>query len=53
MDEVPWWGDRLPVSVTIGGATVRHGDTVGVLLKRVEEALRLAGSPEARGVKVI
>jgi diguanylate cyclase (GGDEF)-like protein/PAS domain S-box-containing protein len=53
MDELPWWGDSVAVSATIGGTTVRHGDTAGVLLKRVEEALRLAGSPEAKGVKVI
>jgi PAS domain S-box-containing protein/diguanylate cyclase (GGDEF)-like protein len=43
MDELPWWGDRLPVAVTIGGTVVRHGDTVEALLERVEVALAAAG----------
>jgi PAS domain S-box-containing protein/diguanylate cyclase (GGDEF)-like protein len=53
MDEVPWWGDRLAVSVTIGGTTVRHGDTADSLLERVEDAVLQAATPEAKGLRII
>ncbi len=38
--EIPWWGDRLAVTVSIGGAAVRPGDTGDTLLARAESALR-------------
>jgi len=38
--EVPWWGDRLSVTVSIGGAAVKPGDTADSLLARAEGALR-------------
>jgi diguanylate cyclase (GGDEF)-like protein/PAS domain S-box-containing protein len=53
MDELPWWGDRLPVSVTIGGTVVRHGDTAHVLVKRMEQALAEAEPGRGRNVKIV
>lgn len=52
LDELPWWGDRLPVSVTIGGTVVRHGDTAESILERMEEALLAAAPCEGRNVKI-
>jgi hypothetical protein len=37
--EVPWWGDRLSLSISIGGTTVRDGDTPELLMSRSEQAL--------------
>jgi PAS domain S-box-containing protein/diguanylate cyclase (GGDEF)-like protein len=37
--EVPWWGEHLGVTVSIGGAAVRPGDTASSLLARAERAL--------------
>jgi len=37
---IPWWGDHLTVTVSIGGAVVRPGDTPQSLVDRAEEALR-------------
>ena len=37
--EIPWWGERVSVTVSIGGAAVRPGDTGGSLLARSESAL--------------
>jgi PAS domain S-box-containing protein/diguanylate cyclase (GGDEF)-like protein len=37
--EISWWGERLGVTVSIGGAAVRPGDTVESLLARCESAL--------------
>jgi|ERR1035441_200467 diguanylate cyclase (GGDEF)-like protein/PAS domain S-box-containing protein len=41
---VPWWGDRLSFTVSIGGTMVRPGDTVDSLLGRAEEALAAAAA---------
>ena len=38
--KVEWWGDALKLSVSLGGTTVRTGDTVESLTLRAEEALR-------------
>lgn len=37
--EVQWWGDRWPVTVSIGGAVVHPGDTLDSLLARAVKAL--------------
>jgi diguanylate cyclase (GGDEF)-like protein/PAS domain S-box-containing protein len=37
---ISWWGDRLSVTVSIGGTAVRAGDTVESVLLRAEQALR-------------
>jgi len=39
---VPWWGDRLSFTVSVGATMVRRGDTVDALLGRAEEALEAA-----------
>jgi PAS domain S-box-containing protein/diguanylate cyclase (GGDEF)-like protein len=36
---IPWWGDRLCVTISAGGATVRPEDTADSLLARSEDAL--------------
>lgn len=36
---VPWWGDRLSVTLYAGGAVVRAGDTPESLAGRADEAL--------------
>jgi PAS domain S-box-containing protein len=36
---VPWWGDRLSVTLSVGGAMVRPGDTPETLAGRAEAAL--------------
>jgi diguanylate cyclase (GGDEF)-like protein/PAS domain S-box-containing protein len=36
---VPWWGDHISFTVSIGGAAVKAGDTADSLLGRVEAAL--------------
>jgi GGDEF domain-containing protein len=37
---IPWWGDRLSVTVSVGGTTAQEGDTAAGLLSRAEQALR-------------
>jgi len=36
---VPWWGDRLSVTLSVGGAIMRAGDTPESLAGRAEQAL--------------
>jgi diguanylate cyclase (GGDEF)-like protein/PAS domain S-box-containing protein len=50
---VPWWGDRLSVTVSMGGTMVRPGDTVESLLGRAEEALEAATAAHPDSVLVI
>jgi diguanylate cyclase (GGDEF)-like protein/PAS domain S-box-containing protein len=38
---VPWWGDHVSVTVSLGGAVVQAGDTADSLLSRVEAALAI------------
>lgn len=38
--QVEWWGDELPVSVSIGGTAAAAGDDVEALVGRVQAALR-------------
>lgn len=39
---IPWWGDRLSVTVSMGGAVVRDEDTPETLVHRAEQALATA-----------
>ena len=39
---VPWWGDHISFTVSIGGAAVQTGDTADSLLSRMEAALAIA-----------
>jgi PAS domain S-box-containing protein len=36
---VPWWGDRLSVTLSVGGTIVRPGDTPETLVSRANAAL--------------
>jgi diguanylate cyclase (GGDEF)-like protein/PAS domain S-box-containing protein len=36
---VPWWGDRLSITVSMGGTMARASDTVESLTRRAEQAL--------------
>jgi len=38
--EIRWWGDRLSVTLSMGGATVRKDDTAKSLAERAENALK-------------
>lgn len=50
--KVQWWGDPLNVSVSVGGATARQGDTVESLTLRAEEALRASVTQGGASVTV-
>lgn len=50
---VPWWGDRLSFTVSMGGTMVRPGDTVELLLGRAEEALEAAAAAHAGSVSLV
>jgi len=50
---VPWWGDRLSVTVSIGGTMVRPGDTAESLLGRAEDALQAATAEHGDSVLVV
>jgi diguanylate cyclase (GGDEF)-like protein/PAS domain S-box-containing protein len=41
---VPWWGDRLSFTVSMGGTMARPGDSVDSLLRRAEQVLQSAGA---------
>jgi PAS domain S-box-containing protein/diguanylate cyclase (GGDEF)-like protein len=38
-EAVPWWGDHLSVTVSMGGTIVRDGDTPQSLVERAEAAI--------------
>jgi diguanylate cyclase (GGDEF)-like protein/PAS domain S-box-containing protein len=50
---VPWWGDRLSVTVSMGGTMARPGDTVESLLGRAEQDLEAAAAAHADSVLVV
>jgi len=50
--EILWWGDRLCITTSAGGATVREGDTAESLLLRSEEALICCLKGGGNGVEV-
>jgi PAS domain S-box-containing protein len=39
LEAIPWWGDRISVTLSMGGTMVRDGDTPESLLERADEAL--------------
>jgi len=41
---IPWWGDRLSVTVSMGGSLVRGGDTPETLFHRAETNLATAAA---------
>jgi diguanylate cyclase (GGDEF)-like protein/PAS domain S-box-containing protein len=44
LSAISWWGDQLSVTVSIGGAAARRGDTVDTLLERAGESLNRSKS---------
>jgi diguanylate cyclase (GGDEF)-like protein/PAS domain S-box-containing protein len=38
--QIAWWGDRLPVTISLGGTAAKHSDTVEGMILRAEEALQ-------------
>ena len=49
--KIEWWGDAVPVTISLGGTTVRAGDTAEGMVFRAEAALR--ESVEAGGNRTI
>jgi chemotaxis protein MotB len=39
-DEIRWWGEHFTMTISLGGASARQGDTTASLLERAEHALR-------------
>lgn len=37
---IPWWGDKIHVTVSVGATPVIDNDTVGSIVSRAEQALR-------------
>ena len=50
---VPWWGERLTVTVSMGGAMVRMGDTVESLVGRAEETLEAGMAKHGNAILVV
>ncbi|HEY3768551.1 MAG TPA: PAS domain-containing protein [Candidatus Angelobacter sp.] len=50
--EVEWWGDELPVSVSIGGTVVAEGDQVKLLLERAQAALNCSSKEGGNRVMI-
>jgi diguanylate cyclase (GGDEF)-like protein/PAS domain S-box-containing protein len=48
---VPWWGDKIRVTVSIGATPALDNDTVGSIVSRAENALR--ESSEAGGNRTV
>jgi two-component system, cell cycle response regulator len=48
--EIEWWGDTFPIAAALGGAGIRPGDTVALLVERAEKSL--AESIAAGGSRV-
>jgi hypothetical protein len=36
--KIEWWGDRLPVTVTVGATEAKPGDSVETMVARAENA---------------
>jgi diguanylate cyclase (GGDEF)-like protein/PAS domain S-box-containing protein len=51
-ESVPWWGDHLSVTLSMGGTVVRAGDTPKSLVQRAEEALDAGRASGGDGVAV-
>jgi PAS domain S-box-containing protein len=41
-ETVSWWGDTVPVTISVGGTTAMPGDAVDSILGRCEKALRMS-----------
>jgi two-component system cell cycle response regulator len=47
-DGIEWWGERRSLPVSIGGATVRPGDSTESLMARAQESLDATSAGRAR-----
>jgi PAS domain S-box-containing protein/diguanylate cyclase (GGDEF)-like protein len=50
--KIAWWGDRVPVTISVGGTVVKHGDTVEAMVLRAESALRASIAEGGNRTKV-
>jgi len=50
---VPWWGDRLSITLSIGGTMLRDGDSLESLLHRAGEAFALSRAQPGNSVLVV
>jgi diguanylate cyclase (GGDEF)-like protein/PAS domain S-box-containing protein len=50
--EIPWWGDRISVTVSMGATSARPDDSSELLLERAERALN-AGLLEGNRVQIV
>lgn len=50
--DVSWWGDRLSVTVSIGGTMARGGDTLESLMRRAEDALEVSLAEHGNSILV-
>jgi hypothetical protein len=51
-EAVPWWGDHLSVTVSVGGTIAREGDTPQSLVERAEAAIEAGRASGGCGVIV-
>lgn len=49
---VVWWGDRVPVSVSLGGTLARAGDSVESVMQRMDRALEVSAAQGGNCVTV-
>jgi len=50
---VPWWGDRLSITVSIGGTMLRDTDSLETLLQRAGEAFAFSQAQPGNSVFVV
>ena len=50
---IPWWGDRLSVTVSVGGTLAGRLDTAQSVLERVQQAWQSTGSKGSCGVEIV
>jgi PAS domain S-box-containing protein len=50
---IPWWGDRISVTMSMGGTMARAGDSVESLMQRAEEALEASMAECADSILVV
>jgi|HubBroStandDraft_6_1064221.scaffolds.fasta_scaffold04186_3 diguanylate cyclase (GGDEF)-like protein/PAS domain S-box-containing protein len=51
--EIKWWGDAIRISVSLGGTTVFHGDTLEALLQRAHQAMSVSINAGGNRVSIL